>query len=188
VVGLIQKVLFDLVDVVGPAGAADEIKRRAGIPTDRTYRIDVVYPDEEWRRLLAAASEVLAIPRAELMDAYAEHFYRDAIKRWPAWWRTSKGARELLERQPVIHNCFAAGVQDPELRQNINDKFVVERAPNELVVHYRSPNRLCDLYLALAKRVLDHYREQATLAQPRCLERGDAECELRVVWTEERGG
>lgn len=181
-VGLIQKVLFDLIDeVAGPAALA-EVRRLAGIPDDRRFRLDTVYPDDEWQRLLAAAGTVLGKSQDELEVAYASFFGRDSLRRWPVWFEMSANARQFLERQQTIHNTFATGMRDAGARSGIRDKFRLEGRPHELVTHYRSPNQLCGLYKALAQWVLDHYREQATIEETRCTKRGDTECEIHIRW------
>lgn len=181
-VGLIQKVLFDLVEEVGGAAAAAEVRRRANVPAERRFRLDTVYSDEEWQRLLQAAGDVLGKPQHELERAYADWFGRDALSRWPVWFEMSSSARQFLERQQTIHNTFATGVRDPAARRDIRDKFRLEKRPHELVTHYRSPNQLCGLYKELARWVLAHYREQATIQETRCTRRGDPECEIHVRW------
>ncbi|HUP90785.1 MAG TPA: heme NO-binding domain-containing protein [Solimonas sp.] len=181
-VGLIQKLLIDLIDSVGGAEAVAEVRRRAQLPEDRRFRLDTVYPDDEWQRLLRATGEVLGKSQDELEIIYADYFGRDALRRWPVWFETSSSARQMLERQQTIHNTFATGVSDPAERRNISDKFRLEKLPHELVAHYRSPNQMCGLYRALAQWVLDHYQEQASIEETRCTKRGDAECEIHVRW------
>lgn len=183
-VGLIQKVLHDLALQRGGAQAVARIYEAAGVPPDRNFRIDTVYPDDEWQRLLVAACEVLQLGPEAFENAYAEQFGSDALRRWPAWFKMSRSARELLERQPIIHNTFATGVRDPDARRDIRDKFRLEQRPDELVTHYRSPNELCGLYKALARWVLRHYGESATIDEPLCLKRGDPECEIHIRWNQ----
>lgn len=181
-VGLIQKVLFDLLAEHGGAAAVAEVRRRAGVPEDRRFRLDEVYPDDEWQRLLAAAGAVLGKSQDEIERIYAGFFGRDSLRRWPVWFEMSATARQFLERQQTIHNTFATGMRDPGARANIRDKFRLESRDHELITHYRSPNQLCGLYKALAQWVLDHYREEAQIEETRCTKRGDAECEIHIRW------
>ncbi|NOT00486.1 MAG: hypothetical protein HOP29_07645 [Phycisphaerales bacterium] len=181
-IGLIHVLLFDLIEAkAGPDGVR-EVKRRAEVPADRQFRIDQPYDDEEWRRLFTATGTVLGVTPEQAEVAFAGHFYRDSQKRWPMWFAMSANARSFLERQPRIHNGFATGVLDAAEQRAINEKFELERRPEELVMHYRSPNRLCGLYKELARCILRHYGEEADIQEPRCLKSGDAECEVRVRW------
>lgn len=182
VVGLIQKVLLDMVEAVGGSDAVAEVKTRAGVEPERRFRMDTVYADDEWRRLLEAACAVLGVSEDAALDVYAKHFLRDARARWPIWFEMSQSARQFLLRQPTIHNTFATGVRDADARRGIRDKFRLEELERELVAHYRSPNELCGLYKALAREVLQHYSEQAAIEEPRCTKRGDDECEIHIRW------
>ncbi|MCH7839448.1 MAG: heme NO-binding domain-containing protein [Planctomycetes bacterium] len=181
-VGLIQKLLIDLVESAGGAEAVVHVKRLAEVPEDKEFRMDEAYDDDEWRRLLAATCEVLNLTPEQAEEAYADFFYKDCVKRWPMWFQMSKSAREFLERQPRIHNGLATGVQDPEARRSINDKFKIEKHNGELVVHYRSPNQLCGLYKALARWIINHYGDKASIEETRCLKQGDPECEIHISW------
>ena len=179
--GLIPKVLVKWVtDDYGEA-AALEIKRRAGCP-ELDFRINEVYEDGLWYKLVVASLDVLECSADSLEEGYARYFMKDAQKRWPTWFKMSKNAREFLERHPSIHNNFADGIRDSTERERIKDKFHLERLDNRIVTHYRSPNQHCYLYVCLAREVLNLYGEEATIEQPKCVKRGDPECEIWITW------
>jgi hypothetical protein len=180
--GLLPKILLDLVEERAGPQPVSEVKRRSGVPEEKRYRLDTVYADEEWQLLLSAACEVLHLSQDELEIVYADRFGRDAVRRWPVWFQMSKNARQLLERQQTIHNTFATGVRDPAERKGIEDKFRIDMLDSELVTHYRSPNRLCGFYKALARWVLNHYHDDASIDETRCLKRGDSECQIHIRW------
>jgi hypothetical protein len=182
VVGLIQKLLLDFVEAKAGPEAVAEVKRRAGVAEGKRFRLDTVYADDEWQRLLNAACEVLGVSREQAEEAYAEFFGEDAFRRWPKWFEISKDARSFLARQPIIHNFFATALQDPEARKAVNDKFQLEQDERGITTRYRSPNGHCGLYKALARWVLKRYGEAAEITEPRCTRRGDAECEIRIDW------
>ena len=149
----------------------------AGLPIDTVYRLNVPYADAEAQRLTAAASQCISV------EDIADEFFTDTLVRFPTWFEMCKTSREFLEMQPEIHNTFAVGLHRPEDRDAVRDKFRLEKLDDELVVHYRSPNPLCDMYKAIAQRVFSHYHETATIDELQCMKRGDAECELRIRWT-----
>src|SRR5262249_36420844 len=140
------------------------------------FRLNEPYPDTEAQRLTA-----VALRRISLEDV-AEAFFQDTLARFPTWFAMCKTSRQFLEMQPEIHNTFAVGLQRPEDREAVRDKFRLEKLADELVVHYRSPNRLCDMYKAIAQHVFRHYRDEATIDEVRCMKSGDEECEMRIRW------
>jgi hypothetical protein len=183
-IGLIQKLLLDLVEEKRGPEAVATVRERAGVPPDRVFRISEPYPDDEWQRLLGAAAEALGLDQEQTLEAYADVFARDALTRFAGWFETSRGAREMLERQVIIHNVFASGLRDPEARRAVADKFRIERQADRIVTHYRSANKLCAMYRALARWMLRHYGEEAVIEERRCMLRGDEECEIHVIWPE----
>jgi hypothetical protein len=181
--GLIQKLLLDLVEDKAGGEAVSEVRRRAGVPPDCIFRIGEAYSDEEWRRLFRAACDVLHTGESETIEAYADVFGRDVLSRFPTWFEMSANSREFLERQITIHNVFASGVRDPEARKAVVDKFRIEKRGDGIVTHYRSPNRLCSLYKSLARWMFRHYGDEAILEEAKCMLLGDEECEIHVIWT-----
>jgi hypothetical protein len=184
--GLIQKILLDYVEEKAGPSAVARVKEIAGVPEDRVFRLGEPYPDDEWQRLLAATCDVVGASEERVMEEYAAVFGRDALQRFPKWFEMSHSSREFLERQITIHNVFASGVCDPDARKAVVDKFRIEKFDREIVTHYRSPNKLCSLYRALARWMVAHYGDDALIEETRCMHRGDSECELHVIWTDER--
>src|SRR5262249_7520004 len=126
-VGIIPKILLDLVEQAGGAEAVRDTLALAGIPDGRVFRLSEIYPDTEWNKLLEAACIILRVSESDALLAYAEAFGKDALERWPKWFEMSQNSLEFLLRQPRLHNYFASGVLDPTARKAILDKFSIEK-------------------------------------------------------------
>ena len=170
------KILLSAIEKRFGQDAVLETLKEAGLPADRTYRLHESYDDGEARRLSTAALQRLTV------EDVAQAFFDDTLLRFPAWYAMCKTSRAFLEMQPEIHNTFGVGLQRPEDRDAVRTKFRLEKFEDELVVHYRSANRMCEIYKSIAQRVFQHYRETATLDERKCMNRGDEECELRIRW------
>lgn len=149
-IGYIHRLLFALIESTGGVEALVEIKLHAGVPEDRYFAMNRVYCDEEWQRLLGATCEVLGLSQDEAEEAFADYFCKEALVRWPVWFQTSTTARDLLGKQPAIHNRFASGLRDPEQRALVEEKFRLDTSDEKLVVHYVSAKRLCGFYKCVA--------------------------------------
>ena len=181
-IGLIQKILLDLVEEKAGPEAVTTVKRAAGVPLDRIFRLGEVYSDTEWQNLLSATCGILGADEDQVMELYADVFGRDALIRFSKWFEMSANSREFLERQITIHNVFASGVVDPNSRKAVVDKFRIETFEDKIVTHYRSPNKLCSLYKALAHWMFTYYADDAVIEETKCMHRGDDECEIHVIW------
>ena len=183
-IGLIHTILLGCVEELLGEEGVDNTLLRAGMPEDMFFRMDTVYPDDEWQRLFNSAVVELGVSNEEAEIQVADFFYRDAYKRWPKWFQMSHSTREFLLRQPKIHNGFAAGVEDIQDRQRINDKFrLIDAADSgSVVIYYQSPNRLCGLYKALARCLMAHYQDPGEIKESTCMHKGDKECCIQVSW------
>jgi len=81
-IGLIQKILLDLVEEKAGPEAVTTVKRAAGVPLDRIFRIGEVYSDTEWQNLLSATCGILGADEDQVMELYADVFGRDALIRF----------------------------------------------------------------------------------------------------------
>jgi hypothetical protein len=50
------------------------------------------------------------------------------------------------------------------------------RAPDEVVLFYDSPRRLCAVAHGIGRGVAAHFQETITINEPRCMHRGDPRC------------
>lgn len=183
-VGLIQKILCNIILKHADEQTLLEIKRKVGLPDDFDYQLNANYSDQEWQNLLAETCKTLGLSVDAAYELYAKEFYLDSVKRFPIWFEISKNSYDFLCRQPVIHNNFASGVKSQEERDAINAKFQVEKINDtELHTHYNSPNKHCSLYINLAKCIIDHYQDEADIVEETCLLKGHPECLVKIKWS-----
>ncbi len=181
-VGYIQIVLFDLILANSDEATLNRIKNKADVAPDKEFRMDTVYSDEEWQRLLQATLEEFGITAAQAYEMYAQQFFKDSLKRFPMWFEISKDSYDFLSRQPAIHNNFATAVRDKQERDSIIDKFHLEKLDRKIIMHYRSVNKHCGLYIALAKVIINCYNDKASVVEKKCLLNDDHECEIHIDW------
>lgn len=179
-IGIIHQLFFDFIQGSFGAEAVLEVRRRAGIDPSVKFRMDQAYSDEQWRKLLGAAVELSGLSAEQAELAFAKFCGDELHKRMGGFFKGCSSTREFLMRQPAIHTSMASSVRDAASRKAISDKFRVEDAGAETVVHYVSDNRHCTLYRGLAQWLADHYGEKIQIDETRCQKRGDSECELHI--------
>lgn len=139
----------------------------------RVYLPVDTYPDEEAIALVGAASQLSGKSAGEILTSFGEHLVPPLIDMYssliPSKWRTL----DLLEQtESTIHKVVRLREPDatpPELQ--------CERTcPNEVVITYASPRRLCPLAIGLARGVARHYAEELEIHERECMHRGAARC------------
>ncbi len=174
--------MLALADSIAGVEAVQEIIRRAGVPSEKRFHIDRAYDDAEWQRLLSSACEVLEITTEQAEEKLADHFFEDMKRRWPMWFKMARTAREFLERVPAIHAGFTMGLSDRTVGRSLEEKFELEEIADGFLMHYRSENDLCGMYRNLARKVIDHFGDHASIDESRCTRRGDPFCRIRIHW------
>jgi hypothetical protein len=182
-IGLIHNMLLGLVEAEAGAEAVARVRAVAGVEPERSFTINCIYDDAEWRRLHAAAIVELKVTPEAADEALAEHFYNDALVRWPAWFRMSRNSREFLELQPRIHGSLKAQTASEHGSPGSTAEFAIMPHDGGIAIRYRSANRHCGLYKALARRIIAHYGDAATIGEVACMHQDAPECVIHIKWT-----
>ncbi|PAV25299.1 hypothetical protein CF392_11740 [Tamilnaduibacter salinus] len=177
-IGLIQRVLVQVIEDQGGEAARDAICEQAGLRERPDFRIDQDYDDNECLALIQATADHFQLSEDDLFRLYADYFIRITRQQFPMFYEMSGSAREFLERQPRIHSTLAASLRDESSRARVRDKFDAWHDGESIHVLYRSPNRLCGLYEALFYRLLEEFGERGHLSVKACQKRGDEACEF----------
>ena len=179
-IGVINSLLFDYVEAHYGATKLHELKQHLLMPADYTFRIDTYYADNEWQDTYRKTITFIGGERDKVEWDFG-YFCGDALKQqFPTFIKGCTCSRDLIVRQPKIHNAIGNSVNDPSTRQIINQKFTLEERDDKIVMHYVSVNQLCTFYRSLATWVSEQFGETVTIDEPRCMKRGDAECEIHL--------
>jgi hypothetical protein len=181
-IGIILKVLTDLVEEKAGKETLKTIFETAGIPSTRQYIINKPYEDTEWQALFEATLKHLKLDKETIFQIYADAFINYVLQLFPSWFEMASNSKAFLKLQPIIHNSFASGLIDPQKRKTVVDKFKLHEKGDSLVIHYQSPNKLCQLYQALANSAAAYYHDEIVITETSCLLKGDPTCTLEIKW------
>ena len=138
------------------------------------------YPDEHLGRIVAAASEALALPSQDVVRWFGREALPALAKAYPAFFSPHTDTRAfLLTLNDIIHpevRKLYPGADVPE--------FDFDRRPDgSLAMGYGSHRKMCSFAEGLIEGAATHFGEQVTISQPRCMLRGDARCELEITFS-----
>ena len=174
--GIIFSQLKNFVDTnLGP-NAWTEIVKNAGL-TNRLYTAIQEYPDSEMTALVGAATKMTGQDPAVLLEKFGEFIAPTLMDMYGSLidkkWRTL----DLIENtEETIHRVVRMrnkGAKPPELK-------VERKGPNELLLTYTSPRRLCSVARGIAHGVAKYYREQIRIDEPTCMLKGGRACLLTI--------
>jgi predicted hydrocarbon binding protein len=134
------------------------------------------YPDDEMMKLVGAAA-ALKMPADEVVRWFGRNALPILAKKYPHFFEAHKSTRPfLLTLNDVIHSevrKLYPGAEVPVFTYDTS-------SPEVLLMHYRSPRKLCALAEGFIEATAAHYAEELFLDQPECMKRGDDKCVLRV--------
>ncbi|MET0554476.1 MAG: heme NO-binding domain-containing protein [Vicinamibacteria bacterium] len=160
---------------LGPE-AWDELLRKAAL-TGRMYLPVQQYPDDEFAALVRALSLRTGGDADALLENLGAFMAPELMRMYGSLLRPSWTTLDVVEHtEHTIHRVVRArnpGARPPELKAE-------RTAPDEVVVTYDSPRRMCGFAKGVVRGLARHFRETVTLDEETCMLRGDACCRLRV--------
>lgn len=176
--GHIFSLLVGLVRKLGGEETVRAVLEDAGA-SDRQYRFEVVYPEDEFARVLAAAVKRLGVGLAQAEIAFGDHFMEESPKIFASIFDACGGARTFLERLPHVHRSFPSAAYAGVYRDKLT---VASTGPDWIEMRYDSPHRLCGLMVHLSHLLLRHYGERGAVDEVACARRGADACLVRVTF------
>lgn len=178
-IGLINRLLFDFVESKWGTEMCDQIRAETGV-NHPEFRMDVYYPDSEWQAIYSKAIELSKMSQDELEWEFGIFSGEALTNQFAGFMAGVTTAREMITRQPRVHNTLAMAFHDAEARAKINEKFHLVESDDSTIMHYSSPNKLCVFYKSLAQWVADHFNENIEITETTCMKHGNHECEIHV--------
>jgi predicted hydrocarbon binding protein len=153
-----------------------DVERLAGVPSRIYYRV-ADYPDAEAFALLSALAAALHEPVAVTLEGLGEFIVPDLLRIARAWIKPEWKTLELIANtESTIHELLRT-----EGSQTNPPRLQCRRAgPQEVVVTYDSPRKMCALAKGIIHGLGSHYGERITITEPTCMLRGDPACQLIV--------
>jgi hypothetical protein len=135
------------------------------------------YPDEEIGRLVAAGSQALGMPPADVLRWFGRESMPLLALRCPAFFHGHESTRSFVLNvnrihHPEVHKLYS-GAKCPV--------FGFDEEPNgDLSMTYDSVRKLCALAQGFIEGAADHFHETVDVQHVACMHHGDAKCVLRM--------
>ena len=158
------------------ADAWRPLLREAGV-TRHVYVPGQDYPDAEAGAIVAAASKKTGLEPDAILQDFGEFIAPDLVRLYrhliDPGWRTL----DLIEHtEETIHKAVRRdhpAASPPQLK-------CVRKAPDEVIIRYGSGRRMCGVAKGIVRGLAREYNEKVSLAEPTCMLKGGAECQIVV--------
>ncbi|HKG93513.1 MAG TPA: heme NO-binding domain-containing protein [Gemmatimonadaceae bacterium] len=135
------------------------------------------YADEELTSVVEADSRATGRPVSEVLSDFGEFIAPTLLSVYAPFVHADWRTLDLIEHtEATIHTVVRLrdrGAAPPYLQAR-------RVSPNEVVVEYTSPRRLCMVAEGIARGIARHYAESIEITQPECMLRGGERCVIEV--------
>ena len=154
----------------------DSLLKESGIG-QRLYLQIQEYPDQELAALVSTAAKSMGKPVPAVLEDFGEFIipalvsmYKSLIK--PEWKTLDfiENTEETIHKVVRIRN---PGAKPAKLK-------CTRLGPNELIIHYGSPRKMCAVAKGMTRGVAKHYHEKVDITETTCMLNGNPACNISV--------
>jgi len=174
--GIIFSELKKYVDIKFGGSTWNDLLDESGV-SSRVYAPVKIYPDQDIAALVSAASRMTTIPVPDILEDFGQFIVPDLIKVYGHLSKPEWKTLDFIEHtEETIHRVVrlkTPGADPPALQCN-------RLSPDEIVLIYSSPRKMCSLAKGIAKGVARHYNEQIIMTETACMLQGSSRCEISI--------
>jgi hypothetical protein len=174
--GIIFAELRKYVEANADAAAWRAILTGAGVP-GKMHIAMKSYDDEELVALVQSASSLTGTPVPVLLKDFGTFIVPGLMKTYKAFMRPEWRTMDTLEfTESHIHTkvrTMTKGAMPPLLETK-------RLGPTAVMITYRSARKLCPVAEGIIQGIADYHDERITMTHAKCMNRGNAACELEV--------
>jgi Haem-NO-binding len=174
--GIIFSELKKYVDDRLGGAAWGALLEKAGL-SGRIYMPVQEYPDADAVKLVTTASAITGRPAQAVLEDFGEFIAPDLLKMYASLIRKEWRTLDVIEHtEETIHRVVRhrnPGAKPPELRCS-------RIGPDEVVVVYSSPRKMCAVAKGIARGMARHFKETVATSESSCMLAGAKECRISV--------
>lgn len=174
--GIIFQEMKEFIRLRGGPNAWEQVCKEANI-SSTFYTSVQVYPDRELFNLATAIANHLHLPVAAMWEEFGIFFMKRFVQSRSYLFHPEWRLLDALEHTDLIFNRVTARQQPAEPEVIFTP---VRNSPRQLTLTYQSKRKLCPFIQGIIKGVMEHYGTKATISHPRCMLRGQSDCQFVV--------
>lgn len=183
--GYIHLIAFNLVKKQVPAKLHPAILSALGLEQFPEINISRHYERQQIIDLMTIVSQKLSLSHEEIYRLFSDEFIRTSKQIFPHFFTEAPSAKAFMEKLETIHSMMSASDPNESGKVSFRRKLlsVPSHFPDQLVMFYHSPSKLCGLFEALFHRLLVEYQEKGHISQRCCMHDGHEHCEIVMTFT-----
>ncbi|MBN1297538.1 heme NO-binding domain-containing protein [bacterium] len=175
--GIINKGIKDFIEYQFGSENWNRVRLQAQCPSI-LFSVAEDYPDKLTEDLFVAAVIILNRPVDDLMSDFGKFWVSNTGRRaYPTLFEIAgRNSRSFLKNMDKIHRIATRNIPNahpPELK-------CTDLQNGNLLMHYKSPRKLCSVLRGLIQGVGVYFQEELTVIKHSCMIQGDDECRMEI--------
>ncbi|MCO7223736.1 heme NO-binding domain-containing protein [Pleionea sp. CnH1-48] len=159
----------------------DRILTEVAPESGGAYTSVMRYNEKELFAIAQKLSDITEIALPDLIKVFGEYLFSSLYSSMPGDVDVDSGLKVfLLQVDSVIHKEVLR--LHPEA--SLPSFTYTDEKPDELVMHYQSPRKLCFLSEGLLEGAAKQFGEPITITHDICMHKGDAQCDINIYFGE----
>jgi len=176
--GIIFTSLSDMVEEHYGLETWDALLDKVHPKSQGSYSAGGTYDDNELSAYIVELAKLKNVDSAQLVEEFGIYLFPVLASKYPVFLPKGVTFKEFMKSiDKVIYvevNKLYPEAELPMLRYE-------EPSPDQLVILYRSPRKLCALAIGLTKGAAAHFGVPIQIQQPICMHKGADHCRLEVT-------
>ncbi len=142
------------------------------------YTAGGTYKDAELISYVMELSKLKNIEPPQLIEAFGVYFFPVLATKYPVFFPEGITFKEFMKSVDKIIHVEVNKLYPDAILPSMSYE---DPSPNELIIIYRSPRKLCALAVGLTKGAANHFNVPITIQHPICMHKGADHCRLEVA-------
>ncbi len=142
---------------------------------NRVYLPVQEYPDAEAVSLAMAASAMTGLPLSAVLEDFGQFIVPSLVRIYGHLLKPKWRTIDVIDHtEATVHKVVRVknpGAKPPQLKTK-------RLGPDEVLLIYTSPRRMCGLAIGIAAGLGQHFREKIVSTQTMCMHKGATRCEI----------
>ena len=176
--GIIFTALNDMVEEEFGLATWNALLDKVNPESKGVYTAGGTYKDRELTSYVMELSKLKKIEPSQLLEGFGAYLFPVLASKYPIFLSEGITFKEFMKNvDKIIH--VEVNKLYPEAA--LPTMSYEEPSPNELVIIYRSPRKLCALAVGLTKGAASHFNVPITIQHPLCMHKGADHCRLEIT-------
>lgn len=176
--GIVFTLLSEMVEEKFGLAMWDTLLERVHPENQGAYTAGESYPEQELFSYVSELSKLTNTPPNKLVEAFGKYLFPKLASKYPVFLPEGISFKDFMKSiDQVIHvevNKLYKNTSLPTLSYE-------EPSPQELVLLYRSPRKLCPLAIGLTRGAAEHFNVPIVIQEPLCMHQGADHCRLEIT-------